>query len=104
MIERVGYFLGKLVKVEGGLEGLKKGFEKFFNELKEFRDFEFSAELRDSKLVTKSKCPIHNYFKIWCDKYCLSFAEGFAKAYGVSKVKIIERQPNHEYCVFEFEI
>jgi hypothetical protein len=103
MIDKVGYFLGKLVKVEEGLEGLKKGFEKFFGELKEFQDFEFSAELSD-KLITKSKCPIHRYFGFWCDKYCLSFAEGFARAYGVSKVKRVKRQPDDDYCVFEFEL
>ncbi|ADB57723.1 hypothetical protein [Archaeoglobus profundus] len=104
MIEKVGYFLGKLVKVEDGLSGLKKGFEKFFNELKEFQDFEFSAKITEDKLITKSKCPIHKYFGFYCDKFCLSFVEGFARAYGVTKVRRVERQPKSDYCVFEFEI
>jgi len=103
VIEKVGYFLGKLAKSEDGLEGLKRGFEKFFGELKEFQDFDFSAELK-GKLVTKSKCPIYKHFGIWCERYCLEFAKGFAKAYGVYKVKRVERQPNGDYCVFEFEI
>jgi len=83
MIEKMGYFFGRLVRSEDGLIGLKNGLEKFFNELKEFRDFEFSAEFVNGKLVTRSRCPIHKYLKIWCDCCCLNFIKGFAKA-GVS--------------------
>ncbi len=103
MIEEVGYFLGKLVKSGDGLEGLKGGFERFFEELKEFRDFEFSAEIKEGKLLTRSKCPIHKYFKVWCDIFCLRFVEGFARAYG-AKAKRIEKQPDYDFCVFEFEV
>ena len=102
-MERVGYFLGKLVKEKDGIEGLKNGLERFFNELKEFRDFEFSAEFVNGKLVTRSRCPIHKYLKIWCDFCCLSFARGFAKAYGVKEVKRISKQPEEKECVFEFK-
>lgn len=102
MIEKVGYFLGKLAKEEDGLEGLRKGLEKFFGELKEIEDFEFSSEMGE-KLITRSKCPIFKYFGAWCDLFCLKFAEGFAKAYGIEKVRRIEKQPNSDYCVFEFE-
>ncbi|RLI82283.1 MAG: hypothetical protein DRP01_10050 [Archaeoglobales archaeon] len=103
MIEEVGYFLGKLVRSGEGLEGLKRGFERFFEELKEFQDFEFSAEFVGDKLVTRSRCPIHRYFRVWCDRFCLRFAEGFARAYG-ARVKRVERQPDNDYCVFEFEV
>jgi len=103
MIEKIGHFLGRLVKEKDGFEGLKNGLEKFFNELKEFRDFEFSAELVDGKLVTRSRCPIHEYFKIWCDCCCLNFIKGFARAYGVKEVKRISKQPEEKECVFEFK-
>ncbi len=103
MIEKVGYFLGKLVKAEEGLEGLKKGFERFFGELKEFKDFEFSADLNGEKLVTRSKCPIHEHFRIYCERYCVDFVRGFARAYGVEKVRMVKRQPNDDHCEFEFE-
>lgn len=103
MIEKMGYFFGRLVRSEDGLTGLKNGLEKFFNELKEFRDFEFSAEFVNGKLVTRSRCPIHKYLKIWCDCCCLSFARGFAKAYGVEDVKRIFKQPEEKECVFEFK-
>jgi len=29
---------------------------------------------------------------------------GFARAYGVTRVRRVERQPKSDYCVFEFEI
>lgn len=64
-------------------------------------DFEFSLEVGD-KLVTTSRCPIHRYMPIWCEKYCLPFARGFARVYGVENVKRVERQPESERCLFEF--
>ena len=103
MIEKMGYFFGSLVRSEDGLIGLKNGLEKFFNELKEFRDFEFSAEFVNGKLVTRSRCPIHKYLKIWCDCCCLNFIKGFARAYGVEDVRRISKQPEEKECVFEFK-
>ena len=102
--DRVGNFLGRLVCEKGGLEELKRGLEKFFNEVEKSVKFEFSAELGD-KLITKSKCPIHKYFKMWCDRGCLKFVEGFAKAVNENiKVKRVSKQPENEYCIFEFEL
>jgi len=110
--EKIGYFFGKLAgdEKEKGKElvNLKKGFEKFFDGLKEFEvgnfnlDLQFQAELGE-KLITKSKCPIHKYFSRWCDTECLSFAEGFAKAFGDIQVRRISKQPESEYCIFEFK-
>lgn len=105
MISKVGMFFGKLVKEEEGLEGLKRGFEKFFGVLKDMgHEFEFLAEISGNKLITRSKCPMHRYFNFWCDKFCLRFAENFAKAFGENiRVKRIKKQPENDYCVFEFE-
>ncbi|HDN74259.1 MAG TPA: hypothetical protein ENG16_04470 [Archaeoglobus sp.] len=104
MIDRVGCFLGKLVREDGGLMGLRKGLEKFFDELKEFEDFQFSVSVmvKDKKIVTRSKCPIYKYFRLWCDKCCLEFIRGFARAYGVKTVRRVEKQPESDWCVFEF--
>ncbi len=99
--EKVGEFFGRLVKMRDGLEGLRNGFQKFFGEAKYYVDFEFSSELGD-KLVTTSRCPIYRYMPIWCEKYCLPFARGFARVYGVENVRRVERQPESERCIFEF--
>ena len=99
--EKVGEFFGRLVKMRDGLEGLRNGFQKFFGEARDYVDFEFSSELGD-KLVTTSRCPIHRYMPIWCEKYCLPFARGFARVYGVENVRRVERQPESERCIFEF--
>ena len=58
VVEKAGEFLGRLVKMKDGLEGLQYGFQKFFGEAKDYVDFKFSSELGD-KLVTASRCPIH---------------------------------------------
>ncbi|MDI3502429.1 MAG: hypothetical protein PWR09_554 [Archaeoglobi archaeon] len=103
MIEEVGKFFGKLTKVEDdGLRGLENGLKKFFKSLEDFKDFQFSSETEDGRLITKSKCPIYTLFPVWCEKFCVKFAEGFAKAYGVQEVKRVARQPASEWCVFEF--
>lgn len=113
-VKRIGHFFGKVAggdEKEKGKElvNLKKGFEKFFAELKELEvenfnlDFQFQAELKEGKLITKSKCPIHRYFNRWCDTECLKFAEGFARAFGKIQVKRISKQPESEYCIFEFK-
>ena len=101
VVEKAGEFLGRLVKMKDGLEGLQYGFQKFFGEAKDYVDFKFSSELGD-KLVTASRCRIHRYMPIWCEKYCLPFAKGFARVYGVENVKRVERQPESDRCLFEF--
>jgi hypothetical protein len=89
--------------VDEGLAGLKRGFEKFFDSLKEFGyDFQFQAEMSEGKLVTKSKCPIK--FRKWCESGCISFVTGFARAFGNIDVKVVSRQPESEVCIFEFEV
>ena len=112
--EKIGYFLGRLVREgkedkdkekENELESLKKGFEKLFGELEnELKGsvFQFQAELGE-KLVTKSKCPIYKYYSKWCDTECLNFAKGFAKAFGDIQVIRTSKQPESEYCIFEFK-
>ena len=103
--ERVGNFLGCLACEKGGLEELKRSFEKFFGELEKSMNFEFSAEMSDNLLVTRSKCPIHIYSKKWCENGCIGFVKGFAKAVNKNiKVKRVAKQPESEYCLFEFEI
>ncbi len=47
VVEKAGEFLGRLVKMKDGLEGLQYGFQKFFGEAKDYVDFEFSSELGD---------------------------------------------------------
>ena len=101
VVEKAGEFFGKLVKSGERLEGLQDGFQKFFRDAREYVDFDFSSELGD-KLVTTSRCPIHRYMPIWCEKYCLPFARGFARVYGVENVKRVEKQPESERCLFEF--
>ena len=103
VIEKMGYFFGRLARSEDGLSGLKNGLEKFFDELKEFKDFEFSSEFVNGKLVTRSRCPIYKYLKIWCGCCCLNFIKGFARAYGVKEVRRISKQPEEKECVFEFK-
>jgi len=105
MIGKIGYFLGRLAREKDGLIGLKNGLEKFFDELKEFEDFQFSVSVKakDKKIVTRSKCPIYKHFGFWCENCCLEFIRGFARAYGVETVKRVEKQPESGWCVFEFE-
>jgi len=99
---KLGMFFGKLVKEEDGLIGLKKGLEKFFNSVKDFGyDFHFQAEIKDDKILTASKCPVHAYFPKWCEHSCTRFLEGFAGVFGEVNVKRISRQPESEFCTFE---
>ena len=97
VVEKAGEFFGKLVKSGEGLEGLQDGFQKFFRDAREYVDFDFSSELGD-KLVTTSRCPIHRYMPIWCEKYCLPFARGFARVYGQPLPGRSDRISEHRDC------
>ncbi|OYT34418.1 hypothetical protein B6U96_13055 [Archaeoglobales archaeon ex4484_92] len=66
--------------------------------------FEYSSEVGE-KLVTRSKCPIYKLYPIWCEEACISFIESFAREIvGGIKVRRIEKQPESEFCTFEFVI
>lgn len=106
LVSRIGLFFGKLVGGdEKDLAELKKGFEKFFNSVRELGfDFQFSAELEDGKLITRSKCPVYRYYRRWCEGNCLEFVEGFVRAFGDVRAKRVSKQPESDHCVFEFEV
>jgi len=82
---------------------LLEALERFFSELeRQGIRFEFFSNLGDV-LLTRSRCPVYKYFPAWCERGCLEFIEGFASRYGV-KVKRVARQPEKEYCEFEFTL
>ena len=99
---RFGEFFGGLLSEGTGLNNLKKALERFFEEAeKQGVNFDFSAEIKDNVLITRSRCPIHKIFSVWCEGGCISFVEGFASKFNV-KVKRTSKQPEDEFCTFEF--
>ncbi len=104
--EDIGRFFGKLVKgnEDDPIQALKSGLEKFFSVVGDYVDFNFSAESEGKKLVTRSKCPVHKYYSRWCNEGCMKFIQGFTKVYGDISVRRVSKQPESEYCVFEFEL
>ncbi len=99
---KIGEFFGGLLSEGKSLEDLKRALERLFEEAeKQGVKFNFSAEIKGNVLITRSKCPIYRLFPIWCERGCISFVEGFASRFNV-KVRRISKQPNDEFCTFEF--
>jgi len=99
---KVGEFFGNLLSEGKSLGDLKKALERFFEEVERHGiKFEFSAEIKDNVLITRSKCPIYRLFPVWCDRGCIPFVEGFASSFNVN-VRRVSKQPEDEFCTFEF--
>ena len=99
---KIGEFFGGLLCEGISLEDLKRALERLFEEAeKQGMKFDFSAEIKDKVLITRSRCPIYRLFPIWCEKGCIPFVEGFASRFN-AKVRRISKQPEDEFCTFEF--
>ena len=97
------------LKVKRNLDGLNKLLTLMFNGIDSLgiKDvkFDFSSEFANNKLVTRSKCPIYKYCEVWCEKGCVEFISSFAKTFNRRiSVRRVKKQPENDFCEFEFEI
>ncbi len=97
------------VKVKKDLDGLNKVLKTFFDGLDKLgiKDvkFDFSSEIAENKMVTRSKCPIYKYYPLWCEKACVEFISSFTRTFSRRiSVERVKKQPESEYCEFEFRI
>ncbi|MBO8182535.1 MAG: hypothetical protein H0Z28_07050 [Archaeoglobus sp.] len=113
MLGVLGKELGRIAgekfirKKVSGLKELSEVLDWFFNEIERVAaeksvKFEFSSEIGD-RLLTKSKCPIYRHYAFWCDEGCVEFIASLARELNPQlKVNRISKQPESEYCQFEF--
>ncbi len=118
MLRVLGEELGKFVArgvmrvkdFRGDLAGLDELLKEFFKEVERIlpekysTKFEYSSELGKT-LITRSKCPVYRIYPKWCEEGCLEFITAFAKTLNDKiSVKRLEKQPESNYCKFEFSI